>query len=48
MFVFAIKKAPKVPLVIYSSNVSAGFPSPADDHTENKLDLDFQLKRKTS
>ena len=46
MFVFAIKKAPKVPLIIYSSNVSAGFPSPADDHTENKLDLNEYLIKK--
>ena len=46
MFVFAIKKASKVPLVIYSSNVSAGFPSPADDHTENKLDLNEYLIKK--
>ena len=37
MLLFANKKPSKIPIVVYSSNVSAGFPSPADDHTENKL-----------
>ena len=26
-------------LPFYSSHISAGFPSPADDHLQNKLDL---------
>jgi DNA polymerase V len=34
-------KAYKLPL--YGSRVSAGFPSPADDHLEDKLDLNTHL-----
>jgi DNA polymerase V len=30
-------------LPLYSSSVSAGFPSPADDHIEHKLDLNEHL-----
>ena len=32
-------------LVVYSSRVPAGFPSPADDHIEGKLDLNEHLIR---
>ncbi len=46
MLLFANKKPSKIPIVVYSSNVSAGFPSPADDHTENKLDLNEYLIQK--
>lgn len=33
-------------LVIFSSKVAAGFPSPADDHIEGKLDLNLHLIRR--
>ena len=46
MLLFTVKKTSKMPIVIYSSNVSAGFPSPADDHAENKLDLNEYLIKK--
>ncbi|MBL43029.1 MAG: DNA polymerase V [Rhodospirillaceae bacterium] len=46
MLLFTNKKPSKIPIVVYSSNVSAGFPSPADDHTENKLDLNEYLIQK--
>ncbi len=32
-------------LVLYSANVPAGFPSPADDHTDRQLDLNEHLVR---
>lgn len=35
-------------LPIYSNTVSAGFPSPADDHAEGKLDLNNYLIHKPS
>lgn len=38
---FAKQKGYKLPL--YSSRVSAGFPSPADDHMERTLDLNDHL-----
>ncbi len=46
MLLFADKKLSKLALDIYSSNVSAGFPSPADDHLEGKLDLNEYLIKK--
>ena len=33
-------------LPLYSSRVPAGFPSPADDHIESKLDLNLHLIRR--
>ena len=33
-------------LVLYTSRVPAGFPSPADDHIEGKLDLNQHLIRR--
>ena len=33
-------------LPLYSSRVPAGFPSPADDHIEGKLDLNLHLIRR--
>ena len=33
----------KYPVPIYSSSVSAGFPSPAEDYVEGKLDLNEHL-----
>jgi len=33
-------------LPVYSSSVPAGFPSPADDHIEGKLDLNEHLIRR--
>ena len=32
-----------MPLPLFSNTVSAGFPSPADDHMENRLDLNTHL-----
>lgn len=34
---------PSMPLPLFSNKVSAGFPSPADDHLETKLDLNQHL-----
>ena len=36
-------KAPRLPLPLCSSRVPAGFPSPADDHLEKRLDLNEHL-----
>ena len=36
----------KIELPIFSSPVEAGFPSPADDHIEGKLDLNEHLVRR--
>ena len=36
----------EVALVLYGSNVPAGFPSPADDHVDRKLDLNEHLIRR--
>lgn len=33
-------------LVLYASRVPAGFPSPADDHLDGKLDLNLHLVRR--
>lgn len=41
--IFTIKKGKKVSLPLFDSTVSAGFPSPADDYIENKLDLNEHL-----
>ncbi|MBF0252219.1 MAG: translesion error-prone DNA polymerase V autoproteolytic subunit [Candidatus Omnitrophica bacterium] len=39
----------KTKMPMYSSHVQAGFPSPADDHVENKLDLnELLIKRPAS
>ncbi len=38
-----VHKPPKLNLPLYSSPVPAGFPSPADDHIEAKLDLNLHL-----
>ncbi len=46
MLLFTSKKNSRTPILVYSSNVSAGFPSPADDHTEGKLDLNEYLIKK--
>lgn len=35
-------------LEVYGSSISAGFPSPADDHVEAKLDLNEHLIRRPS
>lgn len=37
---------PKLRLSVFSSSVPAGFPSPADDHIEGKLDLNEHLIRR--
>jgi DNA polymerase V len=36
----------KLTLTLYGANVSAGFPSPAGDHVEGKLDLNEHLIRR--
>lgn len=38
-----LKKVPALELPLYSSTVQAGFPSPADDYIEYKLDLNTHL-----
>ena len=38
---FEARTSLRIPLV--SANVEAGFPSPADDHTEQSLDLNQEL-----
>ena len=44
-----IKRSPELPpiltLPLYASRVPAGFPSPADDHVEDALDLNEHLVR---
>ena len=35
--------APTAPLVLYASRVPAGFPSPADDYIDQRLDLNDHL-----
>jgi DNA polymerase V len=37
-----------VPLTLYSNKIPAGFPSPADDHAEEKLDLNQHLIKNPS
>ena len=37
---------PKLELPLFTSTVPAGFPSPADDHIEGKLDLNEHLVRR--
>ena len=36
----------RLTLPVYASRISAGFPSPADDHIEGKLDLNRHLVRR--
>ena len=36
----------RLALPVYASRISAGFPSPADDHIEGKLDLNRHLVRR--
>lgn len=37
--IFQTEIEPNLPLPLFSSSVKAGFPSPAEDHIEEKLDL---------
>ena len=41
-----VKLPSKLALTFYTSRVPAGFPSPADDHIEGKLDLNLHLIRR--
>jgi DNA polymerase V len=41
-----IEKPSELTLVLYTSRVPAGFPSPADDHLDDKLDLNLHLIRR--
>ena len=41
--IHALVQGQSCELPLYSSRVSAGFPSPADDHLEDKLDLNTHL-----
>lgn len=40
--------ARRLPLILFTTCVQAGFPSPADDHIENRLDLNEYLIKKPS
>jgi DNA polymerase V len=46
MQVFQVKQSKKKFLPLFSSRVAAGFPSPADDYVDSKLDLNEHLIRK--
>ncbi len=47
--IFALEKGEKMELPLYTEGVPAGFPSPADDFTEYKLDLnEFLIKHPAS
>jgi hypothetical protein len=37
---------PQLAIVLYAAGVPAGFPSPADDHVEGRLDLNRHLVRR--
>ncbi len=41
--IFSSKTDGKLPLPLFSCKVQAGFPSPAEDHIEKKLDLNEHL-----
>lgn len=41
--IFAIQKGQSISLPLYTSKISAGFPSPADDFVDRKLDLNEHL-----
>lgn len=41
--IFGFQKKVKQELPLFISKISAGFPSPADDYVENKLDLNEHL-----
>ncbi len=44
--VFAAATSCRRPVVLFSSSVAAGYPSPAEDYVEGKLDLNAQLIRR--
>jgi DNA polymerase V len=41
--IYSIKQTKQLKLPIFTSNISAGFPSPADDFVDQKLDLNQYL-----
>ena len=41
--VYKASNQSKLSINLYSSSIEAGFPSPADDHMEGKLDLNTHL-----
>ena len=43
--IFSCEQSVSASLPVYTANISAGFPSPADDHLEGKLDLNEHLIR---
>ena len=43
---YCTEQLSELALVLYASRVPAGFPSPADDHIEGKLDLNLHLIRR--
>lgn len=48
-FTFPVIDATPIPLPLYSSKVSAGFPSPAEEHVEQRLDpSEFLIDQKDS
>ena len=47
--IFKPEKGPEVPLNLYAQYIPAGFPSPADDFLERRLDLnDYLIKNKSA
>lgn len=47
--IFQVLEATKTQLPLYGANVRAGFPSPADDHLEQQLDInDYLVERPAS
>ena len=42
----AAEQPTHLPIVLFASRVPAGFPSPADDHVEGRLDLNEHLIRR--
>ena len=47
--VFKPERKTKIKLPLYTDEISAGFPSPADDHLERKLDLnEYLIKNKSA
>ncbi len=43
--IYQLKVGKRVPVTAYLCSVPAGFPSPADDHSEGALDLNERLIR---
>jgi len=46
--IFKADTATKQPLPLYLSRIKAGFPSPAEDYLDKKLDLNEVMTKKTT